>query len=243
MAWAARCALVCVQKSTHTQLREESYAQYHSHKYIVYINIYATTYINQDSVSDTQQRKRSTKNQACKRNVALPSHSPQFNSPTHPPLRYIENGRRETIKEESFEHRGKWLCARPLTTVRLSHPPAPNCGTNDRCRRAPCLGLWAAGMAMMGPTYSGGLCALMLPCVASAGMAMTWPTYDGGLCSTMLLCLVVAGMATTWPNYDGGLCSTMLLCLASAGMVMIGPTYADGLCALMLLCLLVRAWR
>ena len=80
MAWAARCALVCVQKSTHTQLREESYAQYHSHKYIVYINIYATTYINQDSVSDTQQRKRSTKNQACKRNVALPSHSPQFNS-------------------------------------------------------------------------------------------------------------------------------------------------------------------
>ena len=131
MAWAARCALVCVQKSTHTQLREESYAQYHSHKYIVYINIYATTYINQDSVSDTQQRKRSTKNQACKRNVALPSHSPQFNSPTHPPLRYIENGRRETIEEESFEHRGKWLCARPLTTVRLSHPPDPNCGTND----------------------------------------------------------------------------------------------------------------
>ena len=131
MAWAARCALECVQKSTHTQLREESYAQYHSHKYIVYINIYATTHINQDSVSDTQQRKRSTKNQACKRNVALPSHSPQFNSPTHPPLRYIENGRRETIKEESFEHRGKWLCARPLTTVRLSHPPDPNCGTND----------------------------------------------------------------------------------------------------------------
>ena len=71
---------MCVQKSTHTQLREESYAQYHSHKYIVYTNIYATTYINQDSVSDTQQRKRSTKNQARKRNVALPSHSPQFNS-------------------------------------------------------------------------------------------------------------------------------------------------------------------
>ena len=78
MAWAARCALECVQKSTHTQLREESYAQYHSHKYIVYINIYATTHINQDSVSDTQHRKRSTKNQARKRNVALPSHSPQF---------------------------------------------------------------------------------------------------------------------------------------------------------------------
>ena len=85
MAWAARCALVCVQKSTHTQLREESYAQYHSHKYIVYINIYATTHINQDSVSDTQPRKRSTKNQhargtwPCKATL----HS-SFPPPTHP---------------------------------------------------------------------------------------------------------------------------------------------------------------
>ena len=138
-------------------------------------------------------------------------------------IRYLQSqGVTNTHKKRSKKNLSSTMasgCARPLTTVRLSHPPAPNCGTNDRCRRAPCLGLWAAGMAMMGPTYSGGLCALMLPCVASAGMAMTWPTYADGPCSTMLLCL------------------------ASAGMAMIGPTCSGGQCALMLLCLLVQAWR
>ena len=57
------------------------------------------------------------------------------------------------------------------------------------------LCLASAGMAMIGPTYAGGLCALMLPCLAIAGMAMVGPTHTVGLCSAMLLCLASAGMA------------------------------------------------
>ena len=55
---------------------------------------------------------------------------------------------------------------------------------------------------------------------ASAGMAMIWPTYAGGLCDLMLLCLASAGMAVIGPNDAGGLCALMLLCLASEGMAL-----------------------
>ena len=81
MAWAARCALMCVQKSTHTQLREESYAQYHSHKYIVYTNIYATTYINQDRQCDRHTTKKAINEESStqeERGFAKPLSTVQF---------------------------------------------------------------------------------------------------------------------------------------------------------------------
>ena len=44
----------------------------------------------------------------------------------------------------------------------------------------------------------------MLLCLASAGMAMVRPTYDGGLCSTMLLFLASAGIAILVPPMQLG---------------------------------------
>ena len=57
---------------------------------------------------------------------------------------------------------------------------------------------------MIGPTFVGGLCALMLLCLASAGMVMVRPTYAGWLFALMLLCLASAGMAKRVPPMQVG---------------------------------------
>ena len=44
----------------------------------------------------------------------------------------------------------------------------------------------------------------MLLYLVSAGMAVVRPTYDGGLCSAMLLCLASAGMAKRVPPMKVG---------------------------------------
>ena len=45
---------------------------------------------------------------------------------------------------------------------------------------------------------------MMLPCLAIAGMAMVGPTHTVGLCSAMLLCLASAGMAKRVPPMKVG---------------------------------------
>ena len=74
---------------------------------------------------------------------------------------------------------------------------------------------------------------------ASAGMAMIWPTYAGGLCALMLLCVASAGIAVIGPNDAGGPCALMLLCLLVQAWRCYGPpmqanliSHAGGLCAL-----------
>ena len=40
----------------------------------------------------------------------------------------------------------------------------------------------------------------MLLCLASAGMAMIGPAYAGGLCALVVLCLAIARMAMVMPT-------------------------------------------
>ena len=40
----------------------------------------------------------------------------------------------------------------------------------------------------------------MLLCLASAGMATIGPTYAGGLCALVVLCLAIARMAMVMPT-------------------------------------------